>query len=137
MVNITDVKDIEVKKILDELKKKDIKDKLEQLFHLQTDLMKRYNVPRKNLNTREAQETVRRYVYYMVEELFEMMNCLKLRTWTQTEYQLDEDHLRDELADFIAFLFQVFYLLGMDADKLLDVYIRKYIVNKFRIESKY
>jgi NTP pyrophosphatase (non-canonical NTP hydrolase) len=133
-MNILDVKEEDVKKFLSQFKSKD---KLDLIFEIQDYFMKKYKVKKLSLDLKEGQELVRKYVYYMIEELFEAMNLLKNRTWTKTNYDVDRSRLADEVADFLAFLIQVLVLLEFDSEKLFECFVKKMIINDFRIRSNY
>jgi len=51
--------------------------------------------------------------------------------------EIDEIHLKEELADALHFFIEACILIGMDAEELFDIYMRKSEVNKFRQRSKY
>lgn len=131
-MNILDIDDETVQATINEL---DSDDKLEQLFELQG---QHHNCdPEMNLETHEGQEKVREYAYWTIEEMMEAMNELKNRPWTQTDYRVDRDHLRDEVADVFGFLIQWLRVMGYDAEDVRDMFIRKQKVNEFRGETGY
>ena len=137
-MNILDVKEEEVEARIERLERKGIKDKLCQMFEIQKELMKKYSVPiNVDLDSVEGQAVVRKYAYFMVEELFEAMNLMKNRPWTKSTYPVDKNRLDDEIADTIAFFLQLMIIMGYDPEKLRDIYLRKVIVNNFRIRSNY
>jgi hypothetical protein len=73
----------------------------------------------------------------MTEELYEFANTLKNKSWTKVEYPLNEEHCMEELCDVFAFWIQLLLLMGFDADKFRELYIKKEVVNDFRLRSNY
>lgn len=137
-MNILDVKQEDVDRLIRSYSLYGQLDSLELMLSIQRDFMEKYKIPvNVDLNTKEGQDWVRRYVFFMTEELYEMTNCLKMRPWTNSNYKIDMNHVYDELADFVAFFLQVLNIMGISFEKLRDIYIRKMIVNDFRINSKY
>jgi len=131
MVNI-----IQVRVSPDEL---DVPDKLEAMFHLNEKLLRALGEPLEiKVDTREGQEKLRRLFWYMIEELFEAVNALKNdREWVRTEYELDLWRIYDEIADALGFFITICRYLDLDARKLYEIYLRKFKVNMFRVESRY
>jgi len=132
VVNILDV-DIE------DLKKKfEGSDKLEVMFRLQKELAKKYGakIP-VDLNTKEGQEAIRFLAWCVVEELAEAVNVLKNRRWTKTELPVDTDHFYEELSDTLLFFIELLLVAGFTPQKTIDLFMRKWKVNMFRVESRY
>lgn len=65
------------------------------------------------------------------------MNLLKNREWMETQLPVDEAHLHDEMADVIHYVFLLFIQLGIDAETMFDIFLRKLKVNEFRIRTGY
>jgi len=109
-------------------------EKLQRLYESQTEskLWKRVD-----LQSREGQELIKRTVFCLAEELFELTNALKNRPWTQTQYETDIPRLLDELADATIFLIILAHQLGLDAETFLEIVMRKIIVNEWRVETGY
>lgn len=131
MVNILSVK-------VDE-EELNVSDFLKAMFQRNKELLEKLNEPLKvDLDTREGQRKLRELLWYTIEELFEAVNLLKnSRNWVQTEYEIDYYQLLDEIADTLGFLITVLRYLGLDAKKTYELFLRKWKVNMFRIESKY
>ena len=131
MVNI-----LQVRISSDEL---EVSDKLEAMFHLNEKLLRALGEPLEiNVDTREGQEKLRKLLWYTIEELFEAVNALKNdREWVRTEYELDRWRVYDEIADALGFFITICRYLGLDAKRLYEIYLRKFKVNMFRIESMY
>lgn len=131
MVNI-----LQVQISPDELK---VKDKLEAIFNLNKQYLEQLKEPLEiPIETKQGQEKLRKLIWYTVEELFEAVNTFKNdREWVQTQYELDLWKLYDEIADALGFFITLCRYLHLDADKLFEIYLRKWKVNMFRINSKY
>jgi len=132
LVNIFDVD-------VDDLKErfKDY-DKLDVIFRLQKELAEKYGakIP-VDLNTKEGQEAIRFLTYCVIEELCESTNILKNRRWTKTELPVDKDHFYEELTDAVLFFVELLLVAGLTPAKVYELYLRKWKVNIFRIESGY
>jgi NTP pyrophosphatase (non-canonical NTP hydrolase) len=120
----------------DELK---VKDKLEAIFNLNKQYLEQLREPLEiPIETKQGQEKLRKLIWYTVEELFEAVNTFKNdREWVQTQYELDLWKLYDEIADALGFFITLCRYLHLDADKLFEIYLRKWKVNMFRLNSKY
>jgi len=131
MVNILTVK-IEPEEL-------EVDDYLEEMFRRNEELLRKLGEPLTiDLDTREGQEKLRRLLWFTIEELFEAVNVLKnSRDWVRTEYEVDLLHLYDEIADALGFLITVLRYLGLDARKTYELFLRKWKVNMFRVESNY
>jgi hypothetical protein len=129
--------DIEEKDKEEFLKKFKSRDKLDIIFEIANYLKNKYGVKDLELETKEGQEQIRKYIYFMLEEIFEFANLLKHRPWTKSNYDLDINRIYDEIADAFAFFLEILLLLKIDSNKLFDIYVRKMIVNEFRINSNY
>jgi hypothetical protein len=117
----------------------EVSDKLDAMFELNEKLLRALGEPLEvKMDTREGQEKLRKLFWFMIEELFEAVNALKNdRDWVRTEYELDRWRVYDEIADALGFFFTICRYLGLDSRKLYEIYLRKFKVNMFRIESRY
>ena len=112
-------------------------DKLDIFFKIGKDYMKKYGTKEVNIHTKEGQEEIRKILFSMTEEIFEFANTLKNKSWVNEHYPVDEEHAMEEICDFWAFNIQLLLALGFDADKFMDLYLKKMIVNEFRLRSNY
>lgn len=133
-MNIIDIKKEEIEEAL---KRIDAKDTLDLLMKIGKEYMNEYNSHKIDINTKEGQTEFRRIAWYINEELVEMVNLLKIREWSKTEYPVDDLHFLEEYADFMNFVIQIPLILGLSEEKIQDVIIRKYLINKFRRDSNY
>lgn len=133
-MNLLNISDTEA-----EAKKKQYNtdDTFDLFLKIGKDYMSKYNIVKINIHSKSGQERIRKIVFAMTEELYEMMNTLKNKEWCQTEYPVDEEHFIEELCDFWAFTIQLLLLLDLDKEKFEKLYLKKLIVNEFRLKSKY
>lgn len=133
-MNIIDIEKKEVEKFLNEI---NAKDTFDLLMKIGKEYMNKYQSKPIDINTKEGQKEFRRINCYLIEELMEMQNCCKIREWSNSEYPIDDQHFYEELADFFNFVMQIPLLLGISEEKLQDIIVRKYLINKFRQETQY
>ncbi|MCL6542075.1 MAG: dUTP diphosphatase [Roseiflexus sp.] len=132
---------------VDKIEKITGKDKLEDIFELQRKLKEKYDiierekgiyVPEKvNIHSCRDQEYLKSLFYRIIAELVEAAETLKNKPWKQSEVMTDVDHLFEELADAFHFYIELCINLGIDADKLYELYFKKQEVNKWRQKTKY
>lgn len=137
MVNILDISKSDVKEILEAHESEDT---LTIILSLQDELEEGYNNDsdaKVNIETKEGQRKLKWNVFCLVEELFELTNEFKNRPWADTEYLVDKDHIMEELADVSFFFLRLINMLGISPEKFLELVVRKYLVNKFRVRSQY
>lgn len=141
-MNITHVNQSEVLEFLKG------KDPLTAMFDMQRSLMAKYSGieskivgnslrPGVNIDDPKDQYLIKDCMWRIVEELGEAANCLKNKPWKQTEIPTDQDHFIEELMDAWHFLLQLFLVVGIDEKTLVQLYVRKALVNKFRQRSNY
>ena len=133
MVNILEMD------ISDLMAKYEGRDKLESIFEVMGELQEGFDERYKEngVHTKLGQIEIRKVAYYLIEELMECTNLLKNREWMQTELPVDMDHIYDEVADVLHFLILFFMKLGIGAEKLFEVFLKKVKVNTFRLKSGY
>jgi NTP pyrophosphatase (non-canonical NTP hydrolase) len=115
------------------------KDKLEVLFEIQRQLCEKIDpdLLRGDVYTKEGQEKIKKYIFYCAEELFELSNKMKGRPWVRTVYIPDVNEIYDEISDAFLMLILVCLSLGIDANKIFELCLRKIEVNKFRNNTNY
>ena len=123
-------------------------DLLKAIFARQTELEEKYQgIEKKNgalvpkipldMNTFLGQERARLLIYRITEELYEAGNTMRNKAWKSTNMPIDIDHYLEELADALHFFVQLFLEIGLSAEEVADLYLKKSEVNKFRIRSNY
>ncbi len=135
---------------IDDVKESEIKgDKLETIFKRQLELIEKYHVIEKangllitedvpvDLDSAKGQQRLKDFAWRVTEELGEAMNCLKNKPWKQTQMETDKEHFVEEIADAFHFFIELCILIGLDAESLTNIYLKKSEVNKFRQRSQY
>lgn len=133
-MNILDITEEEVKKALKEI---DAKDTFDLFMKIGKKYQTEYHSKPVDLNTREGQSEFRRISCYIIEELMEMQNLLKIREWSETEYPVDDLHFSEEYVDFMNFVMQIPIMLGWSEEKIQELMVKKYLINKFRKKTQY
>jgi len=77
---------------------------------------------------------VLRNIVAMIEEIGELASELKYHWWRQNELP-ENNKMREELIDVLHFWFNIAEALGMTADDIYDVYMKKNAVNFDRIRT--
>ena len=134
IINILDIKKEEVEKVLEKFHTEDT---FELFLKIGKEYMKKYRTSPVDIDTREGQTEFRRIAWYTIEELCEMVNLLKIREWSKTEYPTDRLHCMEEFVDFFNFVIQMILILDLNKEKMKDLIVRKYVVNNFRLDSNY
>ena len=112
-------------------------DKLDLLFVKQSELMQKYGIASVNINTQQGQNTIRAISMHLIEELCEIMHCLKNKNWVSYETEVDMPAMLDEVADLTHFYIEVMILLNQTPESLVQLYLKKHKTNLARIETKY
>lgn len=155
------IHDVDIEDLQEEYKDAD---KFEAMYNLQKKLAADYGIKILNIDTKKAQLEIKDKIFCCTEELYEMVNTtgngpfsaqveekvgkcvkemfelantLKNRPWAKTEVPVDRGHFQDELADAMAFFFEILILSGMTPEELFEIYLRKMKVNQFRQRSGY
>lgn len=82
----------------------------------------------------DSEEEFAEKVTYLVEQLGMMCNCLKNKPWKQSMMTTDRGAFTSHLRlVWIAYI----NLIGLPADDITDIYLRKSQVNQFRQRSNY
>lgn len=145
-MNITDLKANDKLSVLERVEESTT-DKLERIFLLQRYLAEKYRpiekgngiyIPDKlDINSPRDQEYLSAKMMRVIRELVEAVECLKNKPWRQTQYLVDIDHLKEELADALHFFVEWLIEIGVDANELYGLYTKKMRVNDWRIKTKY
>lgn len=136
-MNITDIENVKISG-----------DMLKTIFDKQQALELKYNaIEKKNgalvpetpldLNTFQGQERVRLLIYRITEELYEAGNTLRNKAWKSSQVPADVDHFLEEIIDALHFQIQLFIELGLTAEEVTAIYLKKNEVNSFRQRSNY
>lgn len=77
------------------------------------------------------------YHWYIVYHLGLAANCLKNKPWKQTAVPTDDSKYRSHLLDAWSWIQRLWAELGCDRADMLNLYERKWGVNKWRQDTKY
>lgn len=75
--------------------------------------------------------------YYIVQSIGLLCNHLKNRPWAQSNYLVSMHDFEEDLKCLWLCFWDILGRLGLTEAKIFDLFERKYLVNKFRIESGY
>ena len=81
--------------------------------------------------------SIQEAVFYLVENLGMMCNCLKNKPWKQTQMKTDKPAFYSWLSRVWVEYFTILKVSGMDGDSIANTYLKKSQVNKFRQRSNY
>lgn len=125
-------------------------DMLDAVFQGQRELMARYHeIEESNgspvifeeqegeLEDRQVQARLRQLFGFLVQELGEAMQELKLKPWKRTELPTDKEALYGELGDCLHFFVELCITAGMTAEDLHQAYFRMHQKNINRQNSDY
>lgn len=111
-------------------------DKLEELFNLQEQLNRRIGVDTRQMTDEQRQEWVLNYCRAMSQELAELTDSVPWKWWAKYQ-KFDKQNARIEVVDLFHFLISLAEVLGMSADDVYGLYMRKNQVNFERQDSGY
>lgn len=123
---------------------------LEMIFEGQKHLMAKYHSLEKlngasvissdmegNLNNRQVQDRIHELFGYMVRELAEAMQELKLKPWKRTEIPTDREAFVNEIGDVFHFFVELCITAGISAEDLHRAYFRMHQKNNSRLAGNY
>jgi len=108
-------------------------DKLESLLKLQRELSIELASERYPGTT---EQRISSLCLALIHESVELQRLTNWKWWKQPR-EFDVENAKGELIDMWHFLLQASIELGMTADEILQYYLRKYEINKFRRKSNY
>tara|TARA_B100000287_G_scaffold415270_1_gene448687 strand:+ start:1051 stop:1425 length:375 start_codon:yes stop_codon:yes gene_type:complete len=112
-------------------------DKLNELFQMQNSLNKRIGINTDEMTSEdERAEWVLNYCRAMSQELAELTDSVPWKWWAKYQ-KFDLQNARVEVVDLFHFLISLAQVLGMDADDVYNVYLKKNEVNLQRQDSGY
>lgn len=97
-------------------------DKLDKIFYMQS-LFDNEVMERRQLNF-SVEEWIQKEVLAIVSELSEVLDEVNYKWW-KNKKQLDVDALKEELIDVLHFFVGMCLRVGMSADELLEIYMKK------------
>ncbi len=112
-------------------------DKLNELFQMQDSLNKRIGVDSSKITSEEDRtEWTLNYCRAMTQELAELTDSVPWKWWAKYQ-KFDLQNARVEVVDLFHFLISLAQVLGMDADEVYKIYLKKNEVNLQRQDSGY
>ena len=88
-------------------------------------------------NDQDAKDDLFVFFYYIVEKIGALCNHLKNRPWAQSNYLVSMHDFNSDLKGLWICFWDVLGCLDLSKEQIFDLFERKYLVNKFRIESGY
>ena len=112
-------------------------DKLNELFQMQDSLNKRIGVDSSKItNEEDRTKWTLNYCRAMTQELAELTDSVPWKWWAKYQ-KFDLQNARVEVVDLFHFLISLAQVLGMDADEVYKIYLKKNEVNLQRQASGY
>lgn len=125
------------------------KDKLEKLFEAQTVVEREFarveGFPERlafgkleHLSSAEVCSHIHQLLWRLSCEIHELAVATKnAKQWRKEKYLLDANEALDEVADCWAYMITVCLAMGIDEEKLVEVFLKKAQVNLDRVRSRY
>ncbi len=114
----------------------DRNDRLVEIFDMQESLNKRIGVDVCNLNEEQQVEWTLNYCRAMSQELAELTDSVPWKWWAKYQ-EFDKQNARVEVIDMLHFLVSLAQVLGMSAEDVHELYMKKHDVNVQRQDSGY
>jgi len=111
-------------------------DQLQELFRMQRLLNQRIGVNTDSMTEEEKTKWLLNYTRAMQQEMAELTDSVPWKWWAKYQ-KFDEQNARVEVVDLFHFLISMAQVLGMSADDVFAVYVKKNAVNFQRQESGY
>ncbi len=90
-----------------------------------------------DLDNRKVQARLHELFGYMVREMAEGMQELKLKPWKRTEIKTDVPAFISEVGDVFHFFVEFCITAGISADDLAKAYAREHVKNHARVGGTY
>jgi dimeric dUTPase (all-alpha-NTP-PPase superfamily) len=111
-------------------------DMLREIFRMQQALNERIGVYPEKMSEEEQQQWVLNYCRAVSQELAELTDSVPWKWWAK--YQtFDKQNARVEVVDLIHFVISLAQVLGLSADDVFNLYLKKNEVNFRRQDSGY
>ena len=111
-------------------------DMLRQLWEKQEELNLKIGVDTSSLNEEQQTEWLLKYSRAMSQEIAELIDSVPWKWWANYQ-EFDRQNARVEVVDLFHFLISSAQVLGMTADDVFELYVKKHEVNKNRQDSGY
>ena len=103
--------------------RRDILDKLEKIFEMQS-LLNKDIVTRRNLEHVSKEEWIQKQTLAMISELSELLDEVNFKWW-KNKKPVDEQLVKEELVDILHFFVSMCLVYGLDASELYQMYMDK------------
>ena len=103
---------------------------------MQKALNKRIGVHTDNMSDEQKTQWTLNYCRAMSQEIAELTDSVPWKWWAKYQ-KLDEQNARVEVVDLFHFLISLAQVLGMSADDVYEIYLKKNEVNLQRQDSGY
>src|SRR5688572_33091693 len=111
-------------------------DQLRELFRMQQALNERIGVKTSSMTEAEKVQWLLNYCRAMSQEIAELTDSVPWKWWAK--YQtFDQQNAKVEVVDMFHFLISLAQVLGVTADDLFSLYVKKNEVNFKRQETGY
>ena len=111
-------------------------DQLRELFRMQKALNQRIGVHTDDMSDEQKTQWTLNYCRAMSQEIAELTDSVPWKWWAKYQ-KLDEQNARVEVVDLFHFLISLAQVLGMSADDVYEIYLKKNEVNLQRQDSGY
>lgn len=112
-------------------------DKLEEMFEMQRNLNARILGPQADqLMQTNKTEWLLKYSRALQQEVAELIDCVPWKWWAHYQKE-DVEHAKVELIDIIHFVISLAQTLGMSAEDVYNIYMKKNAVNFQRQDAGY
>jgi len=111
-------------------------DTLEEMFRLQAELNRRIGVDTEHLPEEKQPEWVLNYCRALSQETAELIDSVPWKWWAK--YQTyDKQNARIEVIDLFHFLISLAQVVGLSAEDVRNLYLKKHQLNTKRQEDGY
>jgi dimeric dUTPase (all-alpha-NTP-PPase superfamily) len=111
-------------------------DMLEALFAKQEELNRMIGVDTRQMSEPQQVEWLLNYCRAMTQEVAELTDSVPWKWWARYQ-KFDAQNARVEVVDLFHFLISAAQVLGMSAEDVYTLYVKKHAVNQGRQKSGY
>ena len=112
------------------------KDMFAHIFDMQEALNARIGVDFNNMTDEERQQWILQYTRAMSQEIAELIDSVPWKWWAKYQ-EFDKQNARVEIVDILHFMVSIAQSLGMSAEDMYNLYLKKNEVNFQRQDTGY
>ena len=112
------------------------KDMFAHIFDMQEALNARIGVDFNNMTDEERQQWILQYTRAMSQEIAELIDSVPWKWWAKYQ-EFDKQNARVEIVDILHFMVSIAQCLGMSAEDMYNLYLKKNEVNFQRQDTGY